>query len=87
MLCQVKNLCTPKIIYYSKLVETLSCRTWQSQKGLVGQAVEIAIRAGYRSIDCAYIYRNEDEIGAALKKLMTEGIVRREDLFITSKLW
>ncbi|XP_020267243.1 aldo-keto reductase family 4 member C9-like [Asparagus officinalis] len=61
--------------------------TWQANSGVVGDAVIAAVKAGYRHIDCAAAYNNQTEVGSALRKLYEEGIVKREDLFITSKLW
>ena len=46
-----------------------------------------AIKAGYRHFDCAADYGNEKAVGAALKAAIDQGLVTREDLWITSKLW
>ncbi len=61
-------------------------RTWLSKPGEAGAAVETALKAGYRSIDCAHIYGNEAEIGEAIQRCFKEGVVKREDIFVTSKL-
>ena len=52
----------------------------------VAEAVKSAVLAGYRHLDCASVYRNEERIGAALAELFAQGI-RRDELWITSKLW
>lgn len=51
------------------------------------ESVYQAIKAGYRLIDTAASYMNEDAVGAGVRQAISEGICTREDLFITSKLW
>lgn len=51
------------------------------------RVVEEAIDTGYRLIDTATAYGNEEAVGRAIKKKIEEGIIKREDIFITSKLW
>lgn len=51
------------------------------------QSVLTAIRAGYRLIDTAASYTNEDAVGEAVREAIAEGICTREELFITSKMW
>ena len=53
----------------------------------IAQAVKMAIRMGYRHIDCASVYGNEKEIGEVLAELIGNGTVKRDDLWITSKVW
>lgn len=51
------------------------------------RAVLDAIKAGYRLIDTAASYTNEDAVGEAVREAISEGICTREELFITSKMW
>lgn len=60
--------------------------TWLSKPNQVRDAVEIAIKAGYKHIDCAKIYGNHSEVGDAFKAVIPS-VIKREDLFVTSKLW
>ncbi|MDR1652685.1 MAG: aldo/keto reductase [Prevotellaceae bacterium] len=65
----------------------LGIGTWRSQPDEVYEAVLEALRAGYRHIDCAQMYKNEREVGQALDYAFRFGIVKRSEIFITSKLW
>lgn len=53
----------------------------------VSSAVYGAIKCGYRLFDCAAVYENEDQIGEVFGRAFREGLVKREELHITSKVW
>ncbi|KAJ5263928.1 hypothetical protein N7478_011533 [Penicillium angulare] len=69
-------------------IPTLGFGTWQSAPGQVGEAVYQALLAGYRHLDFATIYENQRECAEGIKRAYKDvpGL-KREDLFITSKLW
>jgi diketogulonate reductase-like aldo/keto reductase len=52
----------------------------------VEQIIKDAIDIGYRHIDCAMFYENEKEVGAGIKAKIAEGVIKREDIFVTSKV-
>ncbi|KAI2653446.1 Aldo-keto reductase family 1 member B10 [Labeo rohita] len=68
----------------------LGLGTWKPETtppDMCQRAVEAAIAAGYRHIDTAYSYRVEVEVGKAIQSMIQQGIIRRQDMFIVSKLW
>jgi aldehyde reductase len=78
----------PKVKFNNGLeIPIFGLGTWKSKPGEVTQAVEDAIDIGYRHLDCAYVYNNEKEVGVALKNKIEGGKIKRDDIFITTKLW
>lgn len=61
--------------------------TWKSKDDSAYHAVKEALKIGYKHIDGAWIYGNEAEVGRAMQESIATGVVKREDFFLTSKLW
>jgi diketogulonate reductase-like aldo/keto reductase len=51
------------------------------------QATKTALEVGFRDFDCAERYRNEEAVGDAMQEVFKAGTIRREDVFVTTKLW
>lgn len=69
-------------------IPCLGFGTWQSADGDEAySAVLCALRNGYRHIDTATAYENEESVGKAINDFLRESGARREDIFVTTKLW
>src|SRR5437870_5698553 len=60
---------------------------WKVARPAAADLVQQALRAGYRHLDCACDYGNEAEVGAGIRAALAAGACRREELWVTSKLW
>lgn len=71
-----------------RTIPAIGFGTWQAPNGqITADAVKTALTSGYRHIDAAAIYGNETFVGKAIKEFMSENGAKREDLFVTSKVW
>ncbi|XP_055604098.1 1,5-anhydro-D-fructose reductase-like [Uranotaenia lowii] len=69
-----------------KQMPILGLGTWMLRGGEAVETIKFAIDAGYRHFDTACYYRNEVEVGQAIRAKIAEGVIRREDVFVTTKL-
>lgn len=67
-------------------IPSIGFGTYKIASSDVAQAIDSALKAGYRHFDCAHLYENEAAIGEAFKKQFSNGEISRKDLFITSKV-
>jgi alcohol dehydrogenase (NADP+) len=68
-------------------IPALGCGTLTADLAATKTLTRDALAAGFRHFDCAERYRNEREVGEALHEALAAGKVKREDLFMTTKLW
>ncbi len=72
-----RNLCRKSITFWSY---------FQAANNQAFEAVLKAIQCGYRHIDCAALYENEDQVGSAIKEGIRTCGLAREDIFVTTKV-
>ena len=68
-------------------IPLLGFGTWNLKSGNVSEAVSWAIQTGYRHIDCAAAYGNEELVGKGIADGLAKTGLSREDIWVTSKLW
>ncbi len=83
-----KTLTQPQIsLNDGKAIPQLGFGVWQVADAEAPAVIGEAVAAGYRAIDTAAIYENEAGVGTAIQAALKSGAVKRDDLFITTKLW
>ena len=70
-----------------KEIPSIGFGLWKIPESTCADVVYEAVKQGYRHFDSASDYGNEKEVGIGLKRAMDQGLCKREDLWITSKLW
>ena len=80
----------PRVIHNGVEIPGVGFGTFGSDHAgpsVVAKAVKEAISLGFRHIDCAEVYGNEPEIGISISEILSSGLIKRENLWITSKVW
>ena len=68
-------------------IPLLGFGTWNVQRSNASTVVATALNAGYRHLDCAAVYGNEDIVGEGIEKGLQQAFISRDDIWVTSKLW
>jgi len=77
----------PTVVASGEEIPLLGFGTWQLEAEDARRMVLEALRIGYRHIDTAWIYKNEKAVGDGIADAVAEGIVARDDIFVTTKIW
>lgn len=83
----VQNINDTVELYNGVKMPGLGFGVWQISEGDTAESVKLAIKNGYRNIDTAAAYHNEKQVGEGIRAAMAEYGVKREELFISTKLW
>ena len=78
---------TPLTLRTGAQMPAIGLGCWKIPKDATGDVVVKAIELGYRHLDCASDYGNEAEVGAGIARAIAQGLVTRDELWVTSKLW
>lgn len=76
-----------QISKFNKIYSRCGIGCWKIPKETCPDLIYSAIEVGYRHLDCAADYANEKEVGQGIKKALDKNLVKRDDLWVTSKLW
>ncbi|MBQ9465207.1 MAG: aldo/keto reductase, partial [Lachnospiraceae bacterium] len=68
-------------------IPALGLGVWEMRGEETSRAVGTALRLGYRMIDTAAYYGNETEVGAGIRAAIADGVLRRDELFVSTKVW
>lgn len=74
-------------LYTGMKLPQLGFGVWQIPKDITAHCVKLALKAGYRYIDTATAYDNEKEVGEGIRQAMEEYGIKREEIFVSTKLW
>lgn len=83
----INNMKETMTLYNGVKIPGIGFGVWQIPQDATAQCVKEAIKAGYRNIDTAAAYHNEVEVGEGIRQAMKELGIKREELFISTKLW